>query len=95
MPISKKVISEYLDSAKIRHSNPGFGYLITAISLCLRDADAKHHMIQLYSDVAALHRSTGTRVERAIRHAIQSEGIDLPNGEFIARAVDHFELEES
>lgn len=56
----------------------GFRYLVDAIQIY---AEAKGRMSitkELYPQTAARHNTTGIRVERAIRHAIESIGKFVP-----------------
>ena len=51
----------------------GYEYLKTAIELCLADKSAINRMTkQLYPAIAKTHDTTPSRVERAIRHAIET-----------------------
>lgn len=51
----------------------GYGYLVDAVLLTIREPDYLRHVTgRLYPDVAKKHGSTGKRVERAMRHAIET-----------------------
>ncbi len=51
----------------------GYPYLRTGIILCIENRDMINHVTkELYPSIAKAHRSTSTRVERSIRHAIES-----------------------
>lgn len=51
----------------------GYDYLTDAIELTLKDEEIIHRKVtkELYPFIAKKHNSTPSRVERAIRHAIQ------------------------
>lgn len=50
----------------------GHSYLVTALLLVNKDPDLIHAMTKgLYEDVAQVHHTTRSRVERAIRHAVE------------------------
>ncbi|MEA5041586.1 MAG: sporulation initiation factor Spo0A C-terminal domain-containing protein [Oscillibacter ruminantium] len=61
----------------------GFQYLVEAIDLSGKNRDLLRHITKgLYPSVAEKHKTTATRVERAMRHAIEvaftnSEGLDI------------------
>lgn len=87
--ITEKEVVEYLDSLKIKHSNLGFGYLREAI---LGTLEGKYHggVCSMYEDIGKKFNTTGSRVERAIRHAIfSSDIIEETNSEFIAKSADY------
>lgn len=100
MKISDKQIAEYLDERGFKHSNLGFGYIISAVKLLAEDRHKYLGAIhkELYPAVALEHKTTPSRAERAIRHAIDScdcrETRKLRIGEFLARATDSFLYEE-
>lgn len=50
----------------------GYSYLRDAIMMTIRDSEMMHAVTkQLYPEVAKRHKTTSSRVERAIRHAIE------------------------
>lgn len=49
----------------------GYNYLKTAIKLRLETSEEKMHTTSMYLDVAKVHATASTRVERGIRHAIE------------------------
>lgn len=50
----------------------GYQFLTDAIVLAVRDRDALESITKIiYPDVAKMHKTTPSRVERAIRHAIE------------------------
>lgn len=66
--IIREVLTELGTPAHIK----GHPYLVTALLLVNDDPDLIHAMTKgLYFDIAKLHNTTGSRVERAIRHAIE------------------------
>jgi two-component system response regulator (stage 0 sporulation protein A) len=51
----------------------GYAYLKTAINLVVEDSEKVHAVTKvLYPEVAKVHGTTTSRVERAIRHAVES-----------------------
>jgi|WetSurMetagenome_2_1015567.scaffolds.fasta_scaffold788080_2 two-component system, response regulator, stage 0 sporulation protein A len=85
-------IVNYLDKLEFKHANRGFGYLIDAIVLSAENPEILDAVCkELYPAVAELHNTTASRVERAIRHAIETSNAGkITNSEFIARAKDNF-----
>ena len=75
----KNEIKRKLLDLGILPSNLGFTYLTEAICLFLEDPGKKKlSWIKLYDQIAEDYNSTGTRVERAIRHSIEL-AFDKPN----------------
>jgi two-component system response regulator (stage 0 sporulation protein A) len=76
----------------------GYEYIKTAMSYLREKPDAIYAITkELYPAVAERHNTTGSRVERGIRHALENAGSDyltqkkvigtareLTNGEFLA-----------
>ncbi len=65
----------------------GYPCLRTGIILCIENRDLINHVTkELYPSVAKIHRSTPTRVERSIRHAIEKAwdrgNVDVINAYF-------------
>lgn len=93
--IDKRKIIAYLDSKGFKHSQRGFQYIATAIELVSLDRNYLYGITkQLYPKIAQEFDTTASRVERAIRHSIETAGFfknskKLSNSEFIARAVDN------
>ena len=85
---------QYLDSKGFKHAIKGFRFTATSIEMAMRRPEVLERVTkELYPDVAMAHRTTSSRVERAIRHAIETcdcyYGKDKPtNSEFIAHAAD-------
>ena len=68
----ERVITDVIHDVGIPAHIKGYTYLRDAIGLCIHD----NHLInsitkQLYPSVAQRHKTTSSRVERAIRHAIE------------------------
>lgn len=62
----------------------GYSYIIRSIELILMNPDYMHYITKgLYIDVAKEFHATPARVERAIRHAINTAWIHHGNEEFI------------
>lgn len=91
----RKRIREYLDGKRVRRAVLGYDYLLTAAEICLNSKDAKRHTCKLYNTIAKqFDGATQSRVERAIRHALQDcTDISMTNSEFICRMVDDLEDE--
>ena len=50
----------------------GYEYIKQAVMLILEDNDYKHYVTKrLYPQIAKMNKTTSSRVERAIRHAIE------------------------
>ena len=65
----------------------GYPYLRTGIILCIENRDMINRVTkELYPTIAQKHKSTATRVERSIRHAIESAwdrgNVDVLNAYF-------------
>lgn len=93
--VTKKVVNEkevvdYLDSLGMKHSNLGFGYLIEAI-LGKLEGIYKNGTCNMYNEIGNKFNTTGSRVERAIRHSIEASSLaEVTCSEFIARSVAYF-----
>ena len=62
----------------------GYGYIIRSIELILRNPEYMHYITKgLYIDVAKDFHATPTRVERAIRHAINAAWINNCDEDFM------------
>ena len=62
----------------------GYGYIIRSIELILRNPEYMHYITKgLYIDVAKDFHATPTRVERAIRHAINAAWINNCDDDFM------------
>jgi hypothetical protein len=86
--ISDYDINAYLESKGMKHANLGYGYLMEAIRHRI-DNPTVTNVCLIYEDIADQNGTTAHRVERAIRHAIETSAITkIPNREFIAKAVD-------
>ena len=106
---AKKRVTELLRELNIPAHVKGYDYLREAILLCIANPDLSHRITILYEIVAEGYDTTGTRVERAIRTAIEKsfrpvayskyfrQTMKKPtNAEFIATIADlvRLELEE-
>lgn len=85
-------IMQYLDERGFKHAQRGFGYLVDAIQMASEKPDILNAVTkELYPSVAKNRGATASRVERAIRHSIETaEGVRvrITNSELIARAAD-------
>lgn len=88
------LITSYLDKqGQFKRSNKGFFLLREAIKLCVY----KPHIstMAIYETLAVQTSSTRSRVERSIRHSIETSGMKhVKSGEFIAKAADDIRLSE-
>ncbi len=70
--IDGKVIAEQLRIMGVKPALAGYGYLKEALSKCYADASYKKDVVKrLYVEIAKQFNTTASRVERAIRHAIE------------------------
>lgn len=91
----RRFTKAYLDKRGFQHRCIGFGYIITAAEVCNDMPEMRHRACKLYQTIAGRCGTTGPRVERAIRHSIETSEIKrIPNSEFIARMLDDFEDEK-
>lgn len=67
----EKHITATLQELGIPVNLSGFHYLRTAITTVVRKKNVNIYMVPLYQDVAKEYNSVSTRVERAMRHAIE------------------------
>ena len=81
-------ITKYLLDKGFRPNIKGFKYLRKAIELTIKNGcEAIPMTKEMYPRVATEFADTPARVERAMRHAIQTSLIDgQTNSEFVARA---------
>lgn len=67
----EELVRNILDSMSIDQKMKGYEYLVTATGICCRSHKLFREMTTtVYPEVARLHGSTPTRVERCMRHAI-------------------------
>ncbi len=67
-----KEITSLIQDIGIPAHIKGYHYLRDAILLCIKDKEMLNSITKvLYPEVARLHNTTSSRVERAIRHAIE------------------------
>ena len=68
----ERAITKELEIVSVPNSLLGYGYLREAIALTVQDMTRVNHvMARLYPEVAKKFDTTPSRVERAIRHAIE------------------------
>lgn len=66
-------IEDLLKELGVNGANLGWGYLRTGIGLCMEDEERLHSITgYLYPAIAAAHGTTSARVERSIRHSLDS-----------------------
>ena len=66
----------------------GFDYIVEAIELIQQDKTYSRAITtRLYPIIAKKYNDKASRVERAIRHAIQCAKIGNTNAEFLARTI--------
>lgn len=75
MIITRKVQEEIVHSLRAISCPPhvkGYSYIKTALEIVLRKPESIEFITgELYPEVATLHQTTPSRVERAIRHAVE------------------------
>lgn len=65
-------IRKTLDQIGVKHNLKGHRYMISAIEKCLEDMNKLDHIVKgIYSEIAEENNDVTSRVERAIRHAIE------------------------
>lgn len=85
-------IKKYLIEKGVKPHLKGFDYLVTSIALCTNKKYLWNITRELYPEIAKRNDDTPSRVERAIRHAIELTDCKMCNSEFIARAIIDLEL---
>lgn len=79
------IIEDFLTDFGVPSNILGYKYLTTAVCLIVGNPDFGRSVCkELYPEIAKLHSSTSSRVERAIRHAIEVS-VDRGNEEVIYR----------
>lgn len=91
-------VTDYLNKEGFKRNLMGFRYLRTAIVLVIQDWKYIEGGVTkfLYPEVAKMHNTTASKVERAIRHSIEvvyGEGKPC-NSEFIALVADTLKMQE-
>ncbi len=66
--MEEKIIKEILLNLEIPISLLGFKYIKTLVAYLLNEDT--YQITKIYSIIARKHKTTGSRVERAIRHAL-------------------------
>lgn len=67
-PVIQELLTELGTPAHIK----GYRYCVTGLLLVVNDPDVLDHITKgLYPDIAKIHGTTASRVERAIRHAVE------------------------
>ena len=65
-------VRKTLDQMGMKHSVKGFLYVISAVEKCLEDRNKINQIVKgLYTEIAGENNDVVSRVERAIRHAIE------------------------
>ena len=81
------IVQDYLIERGIKVTHMGFGYLVEAIVAVINDRDKARHMTALYEEIGKYNNTSLTRVERNVRYALDSAGINVTSGEFILRSA--------
>lgn len=80
-------IENYLISKGIYPNLKGFDYIVESIKLIREDRDYKFFITKkLYPELSKRFNDTTSKVERAIRHAIDRAGLNYTNSEFLTIA---------
>ena len=75
----KRMISEQLKRLGISANLLGYDYLREAIAMSIADRNYIRQITKaLYPDLAVKFKTTASRVERAIRHAIERAALNAP-----------------
>ncbi len=100
--MNKRKLEDILDELQIKVSLLGYKYWITAVELYLENKTIK--MMKLCREIAKKYNTTGSRVERALRHAIEDKeetiqryfnvSYDIDNSAFLALLAREMEREE-
>ena len=83
----------FLEEQKIKHSNLGYRFLTTSILLGMESPSLAFRITDLYAEVAKIHATSISSVERAIRHSLLDK--KMVNKEYITRAVDKLTDDQS
>lgn len=86
MSYNDDMIKDYLDKCGVKHSQLGFKYLVSALSVISEEPDKKTTLSEVYEKIAERYSSEPKCVAKAICYAIKHYGIT--NKEFIFRAID-------
>lgn len=69
---TEKLVTEYISGIGIPASIKGYYYSRTAIIMLIKEPDYMNYVTKnLYPDIARVYKTTPSRVERAIRHAVE------------------------
>ena len=105
--VDEIIVTRYLHELGMMTHIKGFSYSRTAIILCIKDRNYLTAITtRLYPEVAEIHNTTPSKVERAIRNAIETlarntdskkcyelwGGKRPTNLEFLARMVEKYEV---
>lgn len=78
-------IEKYLIDKGFRPHLKGFEFVVEAVKLFREDREYKLYVTKkLYPKIAEMFNETPSKVERAIRHLVDSAGFRYTNSEFIA-----------
>jgi len=91
--IDETTVTRKLFAMGIKPNLKGFRYIRTAILEIANDEELMHMAGRLCAKVANVHETTASKVERAIRHAKISAGINKVNSEFLAETYETLRLE--
>ena len=70
--VSEQEVAEFITKIGIPAHIKGYRYVISAIILVFQDFDILDSVTKkLYPEIAIMYKTTSSRVERAIRHAIE------------------------
>lgn len=89
--MENKGIVDFLIGVGVKPNLKGFGYLYQAIRITIENNCRIPQVTKyLYPEIAELYNDTASRVERAMRHAIETSETDyryMSCSEFIATAA--------
>lgn len=86
--MDREKIQNFLLEKGFKPNLLGFKYLTDAIDIILLNEDYQYSITtKLYPCIASKENTTCSKVERAIRHALESAKLRFTNSHFIALAV--------
>ncbi len=90
-PDIEKVVTELLISLGIPTSLSGFRYIRLGIIMMLKNSESERMSITktLYPKIAEHFDTTGSRVERCVRHAVNVAYVNQKNNEILREMIKH------
>lgn len=86
--MNKEKIQDFLLEKGIKPHLLGFKFLTDAIELVDKNLEYQYSITKmLYPEIASCEKTTSSKVERAIRHALENAKLKYTNAHFIALAA--------